>query len=109
MQHQPRLRDTSAMLIPPLSHLDYQHGRNNWPPGPFPLIYHDIDEVSVSATTLQAVPLAPGLKLSPMARMAGDSRATSRNNSHYLPHLDAARLDSGCQFGGVCLAPRLGL
>lgn len=28
--------------------LIYQHGRNNWPPGPFPLIYHDIDEVRLS-------------------------------------------------------------
>lgn len=21
-----------------------QHGRNNWPPGPFPLIFHDIEQ-----------------------------------------------------------------
>lgn len=38
-------REAAALTIHRLLALHLQHGRNNWPPGPWPLIFHDIDQV----------------------------------------------------------------
>ncbi|KDE06972.1 hypothetical protein MVLG_02710 [Microbotryum lychnidis-dioicae p1A1 Lamole] len=42
-RREQELRSREAQLTAKAEHIR-KHGRNNWPPGPFPLIYHDINE-----------------------------------------------------------------
>ncbi|SCV68979.1 BQ2448_1999 [Microbotryum intermedium] len=42
-RREQELQSREAQLTAKAEHIR-KHGRNNWPPGPFPLIYHDINE-----------------------------------------------------------------